>query len=575
MDCKEEVADRDLKNCISFLKSQLRSGSNPTESINNFKLNSRELLTQKNISQLADLVFYLLDQNLVDLAFQISLFGEQFNPTTEARTLEMYALTARVAGHPDIALLFYERYLDQGGQIEKILIELSYCLMDSGDKDGAVELLKIHGRTNSLPRSLIGLAEIEKIDGNLEAALVFYFNALDLGLEDVPSDWVYEQIASLYLKMGRWSDVLIWIEKSLEVKETASAYLIKADILLKAYKVQDAKKYCMKAIEMSPDLPARRTLFQILRRINLDEASSCLAESLRISGEPVPCELLKDQGSLYFDRKDWHQSAKAFSEACSRLTLSYLLDKTSLGVSRKTIPSMNSANAEIALSDFAALCRKNRIPFFLSFGSALGVFREGRLLGHDKDIDIGILPEGDLRQLIDVVEQSDLFSVERQYDDMFDCDFANLTLFAPIRHVATGICIDVCQFFERNEKLYAGFHVANETEFLWEFSPFDIQDVRCLGGTYPLPSEMDQFLTSLYGNWEVPDSNYDTVVMAPNLTASSEIIRLNYCLIRYFEACLSGDWHRCLALAKVLAKQQAFDSWTTRAVDHFENLLVS
>ena len=556
-----------LRDRIGLFKAQIRSGTPVSGPLLEFKKQVLKLLTTKNISLLSQLIFDLLQDKNAVIAFEVVCLAENFQITKNLPDIELYALTARTADRPDIALSLLERYLDEGGQIEQIMLELSYCFLETGDKESAKELLMIYGRTTSLGASLIGLADIAKVDGHLEEAIAYYEKALSTDMKEISQEWVCEQIGRLYSDLGIQSKSYEWIEKSLELKESKGALLAKALNLLRMNELQEAEKCCLRALEMSPGMDARRTLFQVLRRVSLDQAASCLADSFRICGDVRPVELMKDQANLLFDRKDWLGALEALEDACRGVALS-ALKRTNFGLNRKLIPAMNKGKAEATLFDFAILCKQNDVPFFLAFGSALGAVREGKLLGFDKDIDIGILPNGDLNEVIRLVEQSPLFSIDKQFDDMFESSLDDARLFAAVRHLETGICIDLSQFFEYNGKYYAGFHKSLDTEFLWEFEPFDIRDVECAGGTFPVPCDSDLFLSSLYGDWRTPNETFDTIVMGGNLTAKSEIIRRCYGLFRFYENYVGGDWAKCLSLATNLAKQEAYELWLDPFLRH-------
>lgn len=51
-------------------------------------------------------------------------------------------------------------------------------------------------------------------------------------------------------------------------------------------------------------------------------------------------------------------------------------------------------NNKLAIKDLKLIKRildKLKVPFFLNFGTLLGIYRDGKILPDDKDIDIGIL----------------------------------------------------------------------------------------------------------------------------------------------------------------------------------------
>ena len=72
-------------------------------------------------------------------------------------------------------------------------------------------------------------------------------------------------------------------------------------------------------------------------------------------------------------------------------------------------PSYSSKRAEKALIDLNNFFHANNIEMFLVSGTLLGCIRENALLGHDKDIDVGVWDACDKLQLLERIRKSGLF----------------------------------------------------------------------------------------------------------------------------------------------------------------------
>jgi phosphorylcholine metabolism protein LicD len=166
--------------------------------------------------------------------------------------------------------------------------------------------------------------------------------------------------------------------------------------------------------------------------------------------------------------------------------------------------------ASKALKDLAIISSKKNIPFFLVSGTLLGYAREGKLLSHDKDIDIGILGWENQFELSLAVKQSGIFSLE--------VDFlkGKKTYFIPIKHIATGIWIDIFVYHEQNDHLVTGVDFFFGHQQTFEFTKFDLKEIDFLGVKMYAPSNIEKNLDENFGNWKIPDKGYISHLESPS-----------------------------------------------------------
>lgn len=153
------------------------------------------------------------------------------------------------------------------------------------------------------------------------------------------------------------------------------------------------------------------------------------------------------------------------------------------------------------------------IPFFFDMGTLLGIVREGRLLGHDLDIDSAVIPNSkdDIQRItewliqqgcvhkyryevegVGVVEDSFTmngikFDVNYYYRNE-ECDVCYLGYRAPEKNYEEGTMNAVRLSCPRIEKI-TNIH----------FGDCDVN----------IPSNPEQYLANRYGdNWRVPDKGY-------------------------------------------------------------------
>lgn len=173
-----------------------------------------------------------------------------------------------------------------------------------------------------------------------------------------------------------------------------------------------------------------------------------------------------------------------------------------------TPPKYTDEKAAKALSDLKKYLDKAQIPFFLISGTLLGCIRENKLLGHDKDIDIGVWEDQTLENLQDIFRKSGCF---------YTLPIYSLDILV-VRHV-NGITIDIfIHYREQNDYWHAG----KKTK--WHNTPFELIQYIFLGETYLIPRNYDLYLRENYGDdWQTPKINFDSMLDTSNIEIISNI----------------------------------------------------
>jgi phosphorylcholine metabolism protein LicD len=158
----------------------------------------------------------------------------------------------------------------------------------------------------------------------------------------------------------------------------------------------------------------------------------------------------------------------------------------------------------------AIISGKKNIPLFLVSGSLLGYAREGRLLSHDKDIDVGILGWENQYELSLAIKQSGIFSLEVEFLK------GKKTYFIPIKHIATGIWIDIFVYHEQNDHLVTGVDFFFGRQQTFQFSKFDLKEIDFLSVKMYAPSNIEKNLEENFGDWRYPDKGYISHLESPS-----------------------------------------------------------
>lgn len=145
--------------------------------------------------------------------------------------------------------------------------------------------------------------------------------------------------------------------------------------------------------------------------------------------------------------------------------------------------------------------RKAGIEAFLAYGTLLGAVREGRLLGHDGDADLGYVSH--LRHPVDVIRES--FRLQR---DLVGLGF-HITRYSAL---AFKVDVDEGDGVVRGLDVFGGFLMDGHLYLMGEIGdPFEeswiypLGTTRLEGRSFPAPADPDKLLTAMYGPWRTPD----------------------------------------------------------------------
>ena len=147
------------------------------------------------------------------------------------------------------------------------------------------------------------------------------------------------------------------------------------------------------------------------------------------------------------------------------------------------------------------------VEAFISFGTLLGAVRDGRLIGHDVDVDLGYYSEHS--SPVDVIRQS--FAVERALRERtgWRTSRANggfIQLFPPqpdgtTRNIDVFSCFttDAGRLYQVNDIVTVGTRA----------DVVPVQDIELEGRLFPAPARPEIFLEAAYGpSWRVPDPTF-------------------------------------------------------------------
>jgi len=176
----------------------------------------------------------------------------------------------------------------------------------------------------------------------------------------------------------------------------------------------------------------------------------------------------------------------------------------------KVEKSFDVKKASRALSDLSRMANEKGTPVFLVSGTLLGYVREGQLLAHDKDIDVGIVGWENQYNLCMALQETGLFTVSTQHLKGKD------TFYIPIKHNDTGMWIDVFVYHPQGSHWVTGVDFFFGYRQTFAFTPFELQEIEFLGVKMQAPANAELNMTENYGNWRVPDASYLSHLESPS-----------------------------------------------------------
>jgi tetratricopeptide (TPR) repeat protein len=290
----------------------------------------------------------------------------------------------------------------------------------------------------------------------------------------------------------------------------------------------------------SRDSKVAFSLFNVLGQLGYIDESLFLINKL-VSDFPNSSKFLFARANIYRVKGQLSNSIAGFKNAIQLLLLD-IREQPEAVEFNKILPNMVVEHGAIAILDLKRFLDENDIPFFLSDGTLLGIHRDGELLSHDHDIDIGLSWDIPRQELVNLISQSENFAIseDQLLSGKFDWNI-------PVSHKTNGVSIDFFFFKPEGEFLDCGLdHLPNP--MVWRFSAFKTKLIQYRGNDYAVPENPEQYLIEAYGpNWRIPDPFFDSLVSGHNLTPESKYISLAYAYLRLYSQINRANWKRAFS----------------------------
>lgn len=233
-----------------------------------------------------------------------------------------------------------------------------------------------------------------------------------------------------------------------------------------------------------------------------------------------------------------------------RKTLNLLLTTKPAPLKPVKPATFDQTKYETTLWQTLVLFRQHNIRSFATSGTLLGLTRENALLPFDKDIDIGI-DWGQMNLAMTLLKQNGWHEHKRSYDLINPRCFMH----------SNGVILDLCGYGvdQKSQRTISGLWMAN-IPFAWNrvttYPTIDLADKNTPFGIAWHPAKPELILQALYGNWQIPDPDFDTVICAKNLAGFSLLTQC-FAYSRIYILWRKQKWQK---VEKLLAQVRHFQS---------------
>jgi hypothetical protein len=329
--------------------------------------------------------------------------------------------------------------------------------------------------------------------------------------------------ADLRSFQGRYEEALRAAERAAAAQPASAAAA--ARLVSLGYRVREraaAEQAAVAAVRRFPRSP--EVLWQVAMACDSAAQYERIAAAWQARSDPAPADLLRVLRQLAVAAARAGQLDAAMARY--RAAIELLLDGATPPPTRRT--RLAGLAAGEAIGDLCRALDGAGIPFFFAAGTALGLVREGRPLGADADIDIGVFAsDWDREALVALFTR----------DPRFDLDLHPQTQRVGLRHRG-GSPVDIFRFYEQDGRVW------HDGVFVrWHNSPFRVVRQRIGRQHVPLPADPGRYLTENYGDgWRIPWPGFDAFTDdAPNLEVTWPEYQRVHLVRRGYERLAAGD----------------------------------
>lgn len=133
-----------------------------------------------------------------------------------------------------------------------------------------------------------------------------------------------------------------------------------------------------------------------------------------------------------------------------------------------------------------------KIPYFLSNGTLLGCIRDGDLIPHDSDIDLGIMIEDYKPEILDafLAKGFGLHGIFGTIENGYEISLRR------------GVKLDLFFYYKEGDKRTMSVFSGQQIKYV--YPDFKTIPWTFLGEPVRIPENYEEYLTAQYGDWRTP-----------------------------------------------------------------------
>lgn len=290
-----------------------------------------------------------------------------------------------------------------------------------------------------------------------------------------------------------------------------------------------------------------------------DEAQVAYREALKL--DPRQLTAWAGSGLTALVRGDLDEAVRAYRQA-----LSLWCERPLPHPHEPVRAGFNRAQYQTQLWQALAALAQSGLHGFATAGTLLGLTRDGQLLPHDKDLDIG-LPLEELDRAVAALAPLGWACIRSPL---------NIVNRRALRHRDSGLALDLCGLAhdEATGKLIGGFWLAGQPwdrQRVTEYpGPLRLRQMAAPEGMIWALEDPQAWLRALYGeHWRVPDPDFDTTLAAHNLRAFSALVQV-YAYQRTHDLLTDGRLRRARANLRHCLRHRPDDDLLLRLARHLD-----
>jgi tetratricopeptide (TPR) repeat protein len=366
---------------------------------------------------------------------------------------------------------------------------------------------------------------------------------------------VHAALIHLYIDLGQLvrAHELVQSLQALEPEGYRPPYFM-GMILKRAGRLEEARDMFLAAVKRDEGIHVCwRALVECCAQIgDIDKGLTALQ---RASNRDWPDKWRRfwifDRGVLYQQMGNYSLALVSFTE----LVLDCLARGMPELVQQQAAMSQVPASfPQAALGDIIDLLEQNGLQPFPHAGTLLGWWREGSFLSHDKDIDIMLPAATDWEQVLPIVDNAPGFRV--MPSAMGHSNYISLI------HQETGLVIDIGhhEYAEQGRVKHVWRIPGMPEEQCRRTMQSDYGLVRdqWYGRDFWRPDNPDRYLTEMYGDWQTPVADFDTLISGHHLVGFPDSVRC-YGYNRLAGTLMDGNRDKGLSYASQILRKDPLD----------------